>query len=240
MADPVPQAELMQALGRLVRGLSALFWGLPLALVTAVQTARTDWFRQLGVVPPLAGMALLFYGLLQLAHFQKQERVWRNALELATALALINMGLSPFLFLWNKLPAVPFFSQMLGVLALSGLLFLLNLNRVLQRLTAMLPDESLRQETKLFTTMNIYLLLLTLVLVVAYFVLAQIHSLPRVLILALSLVNEGSVWLLILLVLLPVAMTMALLWKIKEVILESVFTGDRAPGEPVRTGTGAP
>src|SRR5439155_482483 len=56
-----PNAELLSSLGRLVRGLSALFWGLPIALVVCVQTAKGDWFEIFGVVPPLAVMTLLFY-----------------------------------------------------------------------------------------------------------------------------------------------------------------------------------
>jgi hypothetical protein len=35
--------------------------------------------------------------------------------------------------------------------------------------------------------------------------------------------EHGSVWVLILLLLLPLAMTMALIWKTKEVIFDSVF-----------------
>ncbi|MBU6401322.1 MAG: hypothetical protein KGS61_13485, partial [Verrucomicrobia bacterium] len=135
--------------------------------------------------------------------------------------------------------SVAFFSQMLQILAVSALLFLLHLNRVLRRLTAMLPDEGLRQETRLFTSLNIYLLLITLALVLAWLLLAPFRSLPPLLLQVLMLINQDSLWLLILLVLLPLAMTMALLWKIKEVILESVFTGERAPGEPVGTRTGA-
>jgi heme/copper-type cytochrome/quinol oxidase subunit 4 len=37
--------------------------------------------------------------------------------------------------------------------------------------------------------------------------------------------DRGGLWLMILLTLLPLAMTMALIWKTKEVILESVFGG---------------
>ena len=33
MSETAPKTELMRSLGRLVRGLSALFWGLPIALV---------------------------------------------------------------------------------------------------------------------------------------------------------------------------------------------------------------
>src|SRR6266496_6571796 len=71
MAESAPNAELLSSLGRLVRGLSALFWGLPVALVVCVQTAKGEWFEKLGVVPPLCAMALLFYGLGLLGHFQK-------------------------------------------------------------------------------------------------------------------------------------------------------------------------
>ena len=39
--------------------------------------------------------------------------------------------------------------------------------------------------------------------------------------------ERGGLWFLMLLVLLPLAMTMALLWKTKEVILESVFGAHR-------------
>jgi hypothetical protein len=41
------------------------------------------------------------------------------------------------------------------------------------------------------------------------------------------LLTRGLLWLMIFLILLPVAMTMAMLWKIKEVILESVFHSER-------------
>ncbi len=42
-----------------------------------------------------------------------------------------------------------------------------------------------------------------------------------------NVMERGSLWFLILLVLLPLAMTMALLWKTKEVILDNVFGANR-------------
>ena len=238
MPDPAPNAELLSALGRLARGLSALFWGLPIALVTCVQTTKGDWLRPLGVLPPLLATGLLFYALNLLGHFQKQERVWLAALDRARFFALINLGLSPFLFWWSKIPANPFYNVILNVLITTGLLFLFALNPLLQRLTAMLPDEALRQETQLFTRLNGLLLLGTLLLLGIYFAVTRINPLlldsaidfltrvtpfrQQALALRLILENAG-LWLVLFLVLLPVAMTMALLWKIKEVILTSVF-----------------
>lgn len=224
MPDPAPNAELLRSLGRLARGLSAVFWGLPFALIVCVQTAKTEWFRSFGIVPPLAVTSLLGYGLWQMGHFQKQERVWRNALDRAQLLALVNMGLSPFLYWWNKIPDHPFFSSVVLLLAATSLLFLSHLNLVLQRLGAMLPDETLRLETKQFTTLNRVLLLITLALAVIYLFLSRWPSpLPQWAAGLRFVLERGDLWFLIFLVLLPLAMTMALIWKTKEVILESVF-----------------
>src|SRR5438067_5337626 len=85
MSESVPNAELLRSLGRLVRGLSALFWGLPIALVVCWETAyaKVEGLKAFTVVPPLVATALLVYGLWQLGDFQKQERVWRAALDRA-------------------------------------------------------------------------------------------------------------------------------------------------------------
>lgn len=243
MPDSAPKAELMRSLGRLVRGLSALFWGLPLALVIGVQAVQADWLSRFGVLPPLLIAFLLFYGLLQLGGFQRQERVWTRVLDQAKLLAITNIGLSPFLFWWHKLPEIQFYALVVGLLGLTGLGFLLSINQALRRLTAMLPDENLRQETKVFTSLNFYLGGLALVLLAVSW--AAIHltltplatdrlhaahepsslgALP-LLILQVSL-DRGFQWFLVFLVLLPVATTMALLWKIKEVIFSSVFGPD--------------
>ena len=94
MPDPAPNAELLRSLGRLVRGLSALFWGLPITLIACFYTAKGDWLKPFGIVPPLVTTGLLTYGLWQLGDFQKQERVWRTALDRALVFSLINFGLS--------------------------------------------------------------------------------------------------------------------------------------------------
>jgi magnesium-transporting ATPase (P-type) len=223
MPDPAPNPELLHSLGRLVRGLSALFWGLPAALIVCVGTASAGWFSIYGVVPPLATTGLLAFGLWQLDTFQKQERPWHNALDRAKFFALINLGLSPFVFWWNHEPAILLFDTSIRVLALSAWFFLFSLNTVLLRLGAMLPDETLRHETRQFTSLNHTLLLVLLLVLALQVSLARVPHLPQQISPILELWDRGVPWLLILLGLLPLAMTMALIWKTKEVILESVF-----------------
>lgn len=223
MPDSAPNTELLRSLGRLVRGLSALFWGLPIALIVCFHTAKADSLQVFGVVPALVSTGLLAYGLWQLGDFQKQERVWRAALDRARILSLVNFGLSPFLYWWNKVPYNTFFLVMVTLLCVSALFFLGSVNLVLRRLGAMLPDESLRLETRQFTTLNLNLLAATLLIAAAYLVASQLRVIPFWLGTTLTVMEHGSLWLLIGLVLLPLAMTMALLWKTKEVILENVF-----------------
>lgn len=229
MSEPAPNAELLRSLGRLVRGLSALFWGLPIALIACVWTANPRWIRSLGVVPPLAATGLLVYGLWQLGGFQRQERVWRTALDRARILSLINFGLSPFLCWRGRFPENHFFGIMLIVLAVSAVFFLGSLNLVLQRLGAMLPDEALRIEIKQFTVLNLKLLVATLISGGIYFAVETVQQMPiwlEKLLVDIDRSGFGFVVVVLplaLFVLLPLAMTMALLWKTKEVILDNVF-----------------
>lgn len=224
---PQPDPELLRSLGRLVRGLSALFWGLPTALIVCVGTATAGWFKGFGAVPALAATGLLLFGLWQMGDFQKQERPWHAALDRARLLALVNFFLAPFLHWWNRLPDQPYFTLAVALLALSGLLFLFNLNLVLARLGAMLPDETLRQETRQFTAVNRGLLLAMLILATLFVLIAQLSDPPPQLVAAANLFSQFGFWSFVLLVLLPLSMTMALIWKTKEVILDSVFDARR-------------
>jgi hypothetical protein len=56
-----------------------------------------------------------------------------------------------------------------------------------------------------------------------YLALGQLKAPPLYLQAVMIVLDRGSFWFLVLLVLLPLAMTMALLWKTKEVILDNVF-----------------
>jgi len=228
MPEEDRNAALLSSLRGLVRGLSTLFWGLPAALLIAAQTGRGDWLKPLGFVPISGIMALLLYGTLLLGKFQTQERIWMNALERARLAALINLGLSPFLYFWSKVSSNLFFLIVVELMFLTMLVFLYLLNSVLMRLAAMLPDETLRSETKLFTRLNQTLLLIIIPTLPFYFVLRGAQTLPRVVVEVMLFFERGGPMLELMLwmffLLLPVAMTMALLWKTKEVIMASVFS----------------
>ena len=225
MSDAQLKPDLMPALGRLVQGLAALFWGLPLALIVSVQTGRAEWLNAFGPVPMVVVSLLLLFGLRQLSFFQAQERVWRRELDRARLPALVSLGLSPFLYWWYRMPQVEEFDYAVTILAISSLVFLSNLNLVVCQLGAMLPDATLRQEARLFTVLNRSLIAAGLLFLAAGATLRSV-DVPlsaEVAYVVVVLFVHLRLWLLGFFVLLPVAMTMALIWKIKETILSSVF-----------------
>ena len=57
-----------------------------------------------------------------------------------------------------------------------------------------------------------------------FFVLQRFDDLPESLRRMVYVMNALRLWLLVFLILLPMAMTMTLIWKIKEVIFASVFS----------------
>ncbi len=226
MHPGVSKAELMRSLGRLTRGLSALFWGLPLALLLSVQAASTHWLGILGPfsgTAPVAAFALLQYGLWLMRDFQKQERIWISALDRAQLFGIVNIGLAPFLHWHQRLPEEPLFASASLFLAISSGLFLFCLNRVLQRLAAMLPDETLRLETAAFTHLNRWLILLVPSLVVGLTLLLRSAWLPPLAQLTLLQLAPFQHLVVLFLALLPIAITMSLTWKLKEAILVCVF-----------------
>lgn len=219
-----------------------------MALLTCVKTAMGDTWRIFGVwgtplwrsrgvagvlldayavaLPGLAALALLLYGLRSLVRFQPQERVWTGAVERASVLNWVLIGLLPFAHWWNVRPSQPIFLQGLGLLVVCGIGFMLALNGVLSRLAAMLPDEVLRSDTRLFTRVNGWLIgILAALLSLEWLAMVLPARVPLVLHVFLDDVSESRNWLFTMLALLPLALTMTLVWKAKEAILASVFRG---------------
>src|SRR5438034_403282 len=85
------------------------------------------------------------------------------------------------------------------VRGLSALFCIGSLNLVLQRLGAMLPDETLRLETKQFTAWNLNLLSAVFVLTLAHLALGKFRTMPLWLATLAVLSDQAGQWFLILL-----------------------------------------
>jgi len=227
VAESNPNPELLHSLRRLARGLSCLFWGLPFTLLVCARGVQTDLLVRMGIVPPLLATGLLLFGVWQLGSFQRQERVWVAAHGRSQLLAIFILGLSPFLYWYNQVPGNRYFEAAALLFNIGGLLFLITVNTLLERLGAMLPDETLRAETRLFTAVNRWLIGISIVLSLAFFYVTRTPGIAgRYSDTFESIIQSRSVFVMPF-ILIALAMTMALLWKTKEVILDSVFGAPR-------------
>ena len=230
LTEPTPNPDLLRALGRVARGLSCLFWGLPLALIVCLLGVQTDMFIRYGIMPPMIATGLLLLGVWLLGSFQEQERIWIAAQSRAFILAMLLFGLSPFLY-WSgrtvngigaeiqTLQEI-YFAVAALLFHLCALGFLGSVNTVVARLGAMLPDETLRLESRSFARLNHCLLWITLVVAALIYKLGQAPGFSSDFPNLRDVVVQNPEWFTLPFLLLAVAMTMALLWKTKEVILE--------------------
>ncbi|MGO8763749.1 MAG: hypothetical protein ACLQSR_01280 [Limisphaerales bacterium] len=225
MSEPAPNPELLRSLGRLARGLSALFWGLPAVLIVCAETAKAELLQPVEIVPAILANSLLLFGLWQMSDFQKQERPWRYALDRAKLLAIVNLGLCPFFYWQNRVPDQLYFAAAILIFIISSLLFLFNLNLVIKQLGAMLPDETLRHETREFTAFNRWMLVAWFLFVTASILAVHFNLQLHFDQVRWFWVERVAVAMMLFLGLSPLAITMALLWKTKEVIFEGVFGG---------------
>ena len=227
MDETDTQPDLLPTLARVVRGTSMLFWGLPVAMVVSIMSTLSNWTDAawpMGMLMPPVAFGVLWVGLWLLGAFQPQERVWQAALGQAKLMGLCSLGLSPCLHWHHRAPDELYFANAVWLLALVFVFYLMALNKMLARLAAMLPDETLRVESQLFSRMNRVLLTITSISIGVMYLVTRIDEPPELLFRLVAMAAQFRPWLFMAFVLIPVSMTMSILWKTKESILASVFS----------------
>lgn len=202
--------------------MSALFWALPLALLAFARHFLAIIPTLYDLVLPTVAAGLALYGLFRMSSYRPGERIWRSSLFRSQMLALLVVGLSPFLFLWSRVPSMDFFARAVALLLVVSLVFLVALLDTLERLAAMMPDDTVRGDASLFRGLTAYVVtVLAGVSVTLYWRIAPGHlseflEIPR------QPLGLGRQAILLLLILVPVAMAMAVTWKLKEVVLAAM------------------
>ena len=119
-----------------------------------------------------------------------------------------------------------------GFLA-AGIAYLTMLNRAVTTLAALVGRQQMALEARLFTAANIVLLMLPFVAALGYIVLRAVSEESGLLDELRKLVERVSL-LGAMVVLLPVSLTLALVWAAKDTLVqELVSRGDRSAREPV-------
>jgi len=231
-----PGVGMLRGLGGVVRGLSVLVWALPLALAIIVWTVSrgdaslptpfSNLLLSLGVVPGLMVTIMMWFGVWQVGRFQPAIPSWQRSADRARGLSLLLIGFSPFLYWWSRRPEVLYFKISASALIVFGLLFMAQLNALLRRLTAMLPDQALREETVSMARLNYGILAVLGALHLVFFALDRVTFEAITAWVARQYIDFARLMLLLFMVI-PIAITIAVMWKIKETILESVFAANQ-------------
>jgi hypothetical protein len=134
-------AGFVQSLSRLIRGLTILFWGLPIMLLVCVRTSVKERFelQPLDFFIPIVISAILLVSVFFLGEFKKSEKSWEELLDRAKFFGIINLSLSPFIYWRLKVPEISAFSVAVWLFFVSNAFFLIIINRIIQQLTKMLP-----------------------------------------------------------------------------------------------------
>jgi hypothetical protein len=223
------QRQSLPTLGRVARGLSGLFWGIPAALLVSVKSATSDWFRPWGPLMPLLAHGLIFYSLFQIAALPPERGAWRDLVDRTKLLALVNLGLAPFVYFWNARPQNVYFAYAVGLLALSAIVFLFTLNQLLRELVKLVPDHGLQPEVQWLSSLNSALLVGMVLFLGLYLGLWSIDPLPWLLVQLREFLEMSRVWLLLTFTLIPISMTMNMIWKLKDLVMKSIYTRAAIP-----------
>jgi len=221
---------------RLTRGLSCVFWGVPMSLLFCIQLliahiVVTDPFirgslAQLYFVLFFAVLAVACAGTYWLQQVEGIGSDWRRRARVCMASAVSALYFTPFLYWWQNMPEETTYTLNLFGLILSAIVLLGALNALCMELGRFLGDRSLRRESRVF------LALIALVLgapALYAFWWAVASSLREG-----SNENLGLAFLnifrlpyhirltLFIVLFLPVALTLANLWRVKEMMLEEM------------------
>lgn len=225
-SDP-SRNHLLAGLPSVLRGLSAIFWGLPLTLLTVARQFLVVRPTSYDLVLPPVAAAVLLAGIHFLGRLYPRERVWQRAVLTAEVLALILVGLAPFLYWWGRLPADLFLGRAVLLLLGVAFLLLLALMRLLVRLAALLPDETVRADARLFQALATYAVLVLIGIVVALCVRLAPLTLQEFLTLPRQPLALGPQAIVLFVGLVPVAMAMTIAWKLKEVAMGLILGASR-------------
>ncbi len=218
-------AGFVQSLSRLIRGLTILFWGLPIMLLVCVRTSVKERFelQPLDFFIPIVISAILLVSVFFLGEFKKSEKSWEELLDRAKFFGIINLSLSPFIYWRLKVPEISAFSVAVWLFFVSNAFFLIIINRIIQQLTKMLPENTLREDAKTYGDLNQYMLIVLLIILILGYAGNGFKGLSLPVTDFLFLISRYYQWILTFVIVVPLAITMALLWKTKEVILIGVF-----------------
>jgi hypothetical protein len=225
----------------ILRGISAIFWALPIALVASIQVTLDDYAPTMRFLFPVAAFGLQAYGAHQLRWLDVVGAPnWRRRVDTMRVMALAQLLLSPFLLFFARGSDYGFFTFSIFILGWSWCGFIYSFCSFLGPLTASLPEKSLVDDylwIKGFISGALFLICLSWSLLFLRQFIFDARQMPFWLYLA------APQWLgtfLIISAIFPVTVLMNLTWKVKEYLFYYALDQDYGPSDAVENSMTPP
>ncbi len=237
--EATPAAQVSAAdLVRLTQGLYFIFWGLLVTVLVAAQTVVLLWVRAFsevflagGVVATLMGTWRLQQARLHALPDESTGPQWRNRVGRLRGVATLLAYFCVLFYMWRGVPDNFYLQLNAAAFVATGIVYLMMLNRTITTLAAFVGRKQMALEARLFTAANIVLLFLPFAAALAYIVLMAVLRQTSLLEEFRQLLQRISL-LVAIVVLLPVSLTLALVWAAKDTLVQELVSRDQPPPRP--------
>jgi hypothetical protein len=234
LPDPTDNAEYLRAkrmnvsvsadaLIRVARGFSCIFWGIPLSLLLFGGKLDIHLFSFVRMPAYVVGVFLAYIGATYLQRAGPFHDLWSRRVRQALFLLLVEIYLAPFVYWWRQMPQVPYFAANMTGLVLCTTWGLFVVNRLAGEVCKLIHDRTFFIETQVAGRLAAGFMIIPLAHAVYDFVCSVLQPADN-LFFDLHLPS----WLYAS-TLLPFLITMAVSWQIKERCLQALKMSAKVP-----------
>ena len=234
LPDPVNNAKYLRAkkvnvsvsadaLIRVARGFSCIFWGIPLSLLLFSGTLDIHLFSFVRMPVYVLGVFLAYIGAVFLQRAGPLSDKWTRRVRQALFLFLVEVYLAPFVHWWRQMPQIPYFAVNMTGLVFCTTLGLFVVNRLAGEVCKLLYDRIFFIETQVASWLTAGFMIIPFAYALCYSVRTVLRP-------------DGDFFFnldlpswIYMLVLPPFAITMAVSWKIKERCLQVLKMSAKVP-----------
>ena len=211
------------ALIRVARGFSCIFWGIPLSLLLFSGALDLRLFTFVRMPAYVVGIFLLYIGTVLLQRAGGLSDMWTRRVRQLLFLILVEVYLAPFVYWWRQMPHVTYFTANMAALVICTTWGLFAVNRLAGEVSKLLRDNTFFIETQIAGWLAVLFMLTPLVHALYTAIRAVLRPDGNF-----FFVLELPLWIYAL-TLLPFTITMAVAWKTKERCIQVLKMSAKVP-----------
>lgn len=219
----------------LTQGLYFVFWGLLISVVVAMQIVVTIWLRTFaemflgaGVVAILVGSWRLAQARLEHLNSPQLGALWRRRAHTILWLAVLLVYFCLLFYMWRRAVGNLYLQLNACAFVLTGIAYFVMLSRTVAVLAAGLGSSELSRESHLFNVINLILLVLPFIGTFVYVAVQSVLHGTNLLVEFNILLSDVNL-VVALVFLLPLSLTLSMVWAAKDVALRRLAEIDERP-----------